>query len=77
METFERVFLEDLISYGLQNSSNIVDGHPWSFQYRGFAVTHETNERYRLTYSDGWTFDLTPENVILFYQDKPIGQTDI
>lgn len=44
-----RYTFEQFIEYGKNNSANIVDGMPWSFQFYGHPVTHENNDLYLIT----------------------------
>lgn len=38
-------FLE-FVEYGKANGANIVNGMPWSFSYKGYAVSHENDDCY-------------------------------
>jgi hypothetical protein len=43
---YEVVNIGRLILYGKENGANIVNGMPWSFNYKGYPVTHETDKCY-------------------------------
>lgn len=47
------VSFDEFVKYGLSVSKNTVNGMPWSFEYSGLSVTHETDSCYIL--SDYWT----------------------
>lgn len=43
----EFITFEDFVEYGKQNSTNIAEnGMPWSFDYKGYPVTHENDKAY-------------------------------
>lgn len=46
VETVEVVSFDQFVEYGKQNGGNIVNGMPWSFEYRGMPVTHENDNCY-------------------------------
>lgn len=37
---------KEFIEYGKKHSENSVEGIPWSFKFKDFPVTHETDEKY-------------------------------
>lgn len=45
----DAITFDDLVAYGIDNSTNIVNGMPWSFIYRGQAITHETDSCYLIS----------------------------
>lgn len=47
-QVVEALTFEEFVAYGLTNSDSIVDGIPWSFDYKGHPVTHENDECYLL-----------------------------
>jgi hypothetical protein len=42
----EAINFESFVEYGNANGGSNVNGVPWSFQYKGRAVTHENNDVY-------------------------------
>ena len=42
----EAVTFEELIEYGLKRTNNIYNNMPWSFEFMGIPVTHETDDCY-------------------------------
>lgn len=57
MAKYQVITFEEFVEYGKQNSNNIVNGVPWSFEYNGYQVTHENDECYLI---------VTPEEVLRF-----------
>lgn len=50
----EAIDFEGLVSYGLNHpSANIVNGMPWSFTYKGQAITHENDNCYLIPTLEG------------------------
>lgn len=47
------ITFDDLVEFGRQNGANIVNGMPWSFNYRGLPVTHENDDCYLITTPSG------------------------
>ncbi len=37
---------DELVEFGRKNGANIVNGMPWSFTYKGYAVSHENDDCY-------------------------------
>ena len=42
----EAITFDELIQYGLTQTQNIYNNMPWSFEYKGVPVTHETDDCY-------------------------------
>ena len=42
----EAITFDELIQYGLTQTQNIYNNMPWSFEYKGIPVTHETDDCY-------------------------------
>lgn len=42
-EVVEAITFDEFVAYGLQNTTNIVNRMPWSFDFRGHPVTHEND----------------------------------
>lgn len=49
----EAISFDDFVEYGKNNGGNIVDGMPWSFHYKGHAVTHENATTYLIPTHQG------------------------
>ena len=55
---------DEFIDYGLKHSDNIVDGMPWSFEFEGYAVTHENNQCYLVPTEVGMK-EFTPNHTLM------------
>lgn len=42
----EAVTFDELVKYGLKHTNNIYNDMPWSFDFMGIPVTHETDDYY-------------------------------
>lgn len=42
----EAITFDELIQYGLTQTQNIYNNMPWSFEFMGVPVTHETDDCY-------------------------------
>ena len=60
----EAVTFAEFIEYGINNGANIVDGMPWSFDYNGHPVTHETDEWYIIPTLEG-DHAMTPKDMLI------------
>ncbi|MBU0523486.1 MULTISPECIES: hypothetical protein [unclassified Pseudomonas] len=49
----EAITFEELVAHGVANGGNIVNGMPWSFQYKGHGVTHENDNCYLIPTLEG------------------------
>ena len=50
----EAITFAELVQHGLnQDMVNIHDGMPWSFSYKGHAITHENDECYLINVAGG------------------------
>ena len=41
-----QVSFEELVEHGRKSGAPIINGMPWSFDFEGFAVTHENDDCY-------------------------------
>lgn len=60
----EAISFDELVRHGLASTSNIVNGMPWSFDYKGHPITHETDECYLIPTLEG-THHMTPADVLI------------
>lgn len=60
----EAITFDELIEYGKANGANIVNGMPWSFKYKGHAITHENDECYLIPTLEG-THNMTPIDMLI------------
>ena len=42
----EAVTFDEIVEYGLKHTNNIYNNMPWSFEFMGIPVTHETDDCY-------------------------------
>ena len=42
----EAITFDELIQYGLTQTENVYNNMPWSFEYMGVPITHETDDCY-------------------------------
>lgn len=55
---------DQFIQYGLDMGSSIVNGFPWSFDFFGFPVTHETDNCYLILLTSGETIRFNRYEII-------------
>ncbi len=51
--TVEAITFDELVEYGKVNGANVVNGMPWSFEYKGQPITHENDECYLIPTLEG------------------------
>lgn len=49
----EAITFNEFVEYGLEHANSIVDGVPWSFDYKGYSITHECNDKYIIPTLEG------------------------
>lgn len=47
----EAITFDELVEYGKANGGNIINGMPWSFTFRGHAISHENDNCYLISTS--------------------------
>lgn len=63
--TIEFITFNDFVEYGKQNSTSISEnGMPWSFEYKGYPITHENDEAYVIQTLEG-TLLFTQKEVLI------------
>ena len=60
----EAITFDEFVEYGKKNGGNIVDGMPWSFEYNGHAVTHESDDCYIIPTLEG-EMKFTKEDMLI------------
>lgn len=60
----EAITFAEFVEYGRANGGNIVNGMPWSFKYKGHAITHENDECYLIPTLEG-THNFTPQDMLI------------
>lgn len=51
----EALTFDELIQYGLTQTNNVYNNMPWSFEFKGVAITHETDDCYIVGAYDRFT----------------------
>jgi hypothetical protein len=59
----EAITFNALVEFGKNNGANIVDNMPWSFEYKGYQITHENDECYLIPTPVG-TKEMTPKHML-------------
>ena len=67
----EAITFEEFVEFGNKHSDNIVDGMPWSFDYKGHSVTHENDECYLVPTHQG-IVEFTPNDMLITQIDGEI-----
>lgn len=49
----EAITFDEFVEYGKANGSNIVNGMPWSFEYKEHPITHENDDCYLIPTLEG------------------------
>lgn len=49
----EAITFDELVEYGKANGANMVNGMPWSFNYKGQSITHENDLCYLIPTLEG------------------------
>lgn len=61
----EAITFAELVKHGVQSGASLVDGMPWSFSYKGHAITHENNECYLLPTLEAHAQRFTPLDMLI------------
>lgn len=49
----EAITFEELVAYGKGQTTHLINGMPWSFDYKGHPITHENDECYLIPTLEG------------------------
>jgi hypothetical protein len=60
----EAIKFDELVEFGKTNRANIVNGMPWSFEFRGYPITHENDQCYLIPTLEG-TYKFTPQDMLI------------
>jgi hypothetical protein len=60
----EAITFSELVEYGKTYTTNIVNGMPWSFEYKGHPITHENDRCYLIPTLEG-THNMTPADMLI------------
>jgi hypothetical protein len=61
----ESISFDELVQHGRDSGANIVNGMPWSFEYKGKAVTHENDQLYLIQGG----IQIAPGQILISKQD--------
>ena len=60
----EAITFDEFVEYGRQHTDNIVNGMPWSFEYKGHPVTHGSDTCYLIPTLEGDHL-FTPDDMLI------------
>ena len=66
----EAITFDELVQFGLKHTKNIYNNMPWSFEFMGIPVTHETDDCYIV----GW--ERFSKNHLLVIKDDEISRVE-
>jgi hypothetical protein len=61
----EAITFDELVQHGRDSGAGIVNGMPWSFSYKGHAITHENDKCYLLPTLEAHAQRFTPEDMLI------------
>ena len=60
----EAITFDEFVQYGKEHTDNLVNGMPWSFEYKGHPVTSENDECYLIPTLEG-EHAFTPADMLI------------
>ncbi len=60
----EAITFEELMKHGGNSGAELINGMPWSFEYKGHAITHKTDEGYLIPTLEG-SHLMTPNDMLI------------
>ena len=72
----EALTFDELMEYGRTQTDNVYNNMPWSFEYLGYAVTHETDTCYIISCENDSVY-FTPEKMIVLTGNEQICVLDL
>jgi hypothetical protein len=60
----ETITFDDFVKYGKDHTDNVVNGKPWSFDFKGHQITHENDECYLIPTLEGF-HNFTPKDILI------------
>jgi hypothetical protein len=76
-KSFDAFTFDELVEYGKTNGANIVNDMPWSFNFRGYPMTHENDECYLVPLLDGNTIRFGPNEMLVFRFNPSLGRENV
>lgn len=64
LEEIETFTWEEFLAEGRKVENNEVDGVLWSFNLRGYPVTHKNDEKYIISHKSGYTVTMEPNCIL-------------
>lgn len=55
---------DEFISHGKEYALSLVNGMPWSFEYKGHQITHENDQCYIIPTLEG-SHNMTPSDMLI------------
>lgn len=49
----EAITFDELVNYGVKCDVTLINGYPWSFEYKGQSITHENDNCYLIPTLEG------------------------
>lgn len=60
----DAITFDELVAHGKARSAALVNGMPWSFDYKGHPITHENDKCYLIPTLEG-THNMTPADMLI------------
>lgn len=60
----EAITFDEMVQHAKDIGTPLVHGMPWSFEYKGHPISHETDTRYLIPTLEG-THDMTPSDMLI------------
>lgn len=60
----EAITFEEFVEYGKKHAANLVNGEPWSFNYKGHPITQENSGCYLIPTLEG-IYNFTPQDMLI------------
>ena len=71
----DAITFNELVKHVIENGAHLVDGVPWSFEYKGHHVTHENNECYLIDNCIG-DLEMRPSKMLLSFPNDELMTFD-
>ena len=49
----EAITFDELVKHGVDSGATVHNGMPWSFEYKGYSITHEDGDTYLIPTLEG------------------------
>lgn len=68
----EAITFDEFVLHGMNTAKSIVNGMPWSFDYKGYPITHENDQCYLIPCNTGGVEKFTPNDMLITGVDGEI-----